>query len=158
LATLPLISCCAPLATPVLSDEEAEATAAFFRSLADPARVRIVNLLASSEEAVCVCELTAALGLALRAGYAFQRSPLPRAQTQTRFMDLDRHLLTAGVGATWLAPSAPFRSLELDLAVADALGVPRRTTTLAGPNADRASGHVLLLSASLVLSFGDTSP
>ena len=63
LATLPLISCCAPLATPVLSDEEAEATAAFFRSLADPARVRIVNLLASSEEAVCVCELTPALGL-----------------------------------------------------------------------------------------------
>jgi long-subunit fatty acid transport protein len=103
-------------------------------------------------------ELTAALGLALRAGYAFQRSPLPRAQTQTRFMDLDRHLLTAGVGATWLAPSAPFRSLEVDLAVADALGVPRRTTTLAGPNADRASGHVLLLSASLVLSFGGASP
>lgn len=60
---LPLISCCAPLATPVLSDEEAEATAALFRSLADPARVRIVNLLASSEEAVCVCELTPALGL-----------------------------------------------------------------------------------------------
>jgi ArsR family transcriptional regulator len=63
LTTLPLISCCAPLATPVLSDEEAEATAALFRSLADPARVRIVNLLASSEEAVCVCELTPALGL-----------------------------------------------------------------------------------------------
>lgn len=63
MATLPLISCCAPLATPVLSEEEAEATAALFRSLADPARVRIVNLLASSEEAVCVCELTPALGL-----------------------------------------------------------------------------------------------
>jgi ArsR family transcriptional regulator len=63
LANLPLISCCAPLAAPVLSDEEAEATAALFRSLADPARVRIVNLLASSEEAVCVCELTPALGL-----------------------------------------------------------------------------------------------
>ena len=63
MTTLPLISCCAPLATPVLSDEEAEATAALFRSLADPARVRIVNLLASSEEAVCVCELTPALGL-----------------------------------------------------------------------------------------------
>ena len=63
MANLPLISCCAPLAAPVLSDEEAEATAALFRSLADPARVRIVNLLASSEEAVCVCELTPALGL-----------------------------------------------------------------------------------------------
>jgi ArsR family transcriptional regulator len=63
MTTLPLISCCAPLAAPVLSDEEAEATAALFRSLADPARVRIVNLLASSEQAVCVCELTPALGL-----------------------------------------------------------------------------------------------
>jgi long-subunit fatty acid transport protein len=103
-------------------------------------------------------QLTAGLGLVLRAGYAFQRSPLPRAQTQTRFMDLDRHLLTAGVGATWLEPSVPFRSIGLDLAVADALGVPRRTTTLTGPNADRASGHVLLMSASLVLSFGDASP
>ncbi|MGH3035840.1 MAG: ArsR/SmtB family transcription factor [Gaiellaceae bacterium] len=63
LTNLPLISCCAPLATPLLSDEEAEATAALFRSLADPTRVRIVNLLASSEKAVCVCELTPSLGL-----------------------------------------------------------------------------------------------
>jgi UDP-N-acetylmuramate--alanine ligase len=44
------------------------------------------------------------------------------------------------------------------IALADALGVPRRTTTIAGPDADRASGHVLLLSASLVLSFGGSSP
>lgn len=57
------VSCCAPLATPVLSDEEAEATAAVFRSLADPARVRIVNLLATSGEPVCVCELIEPLGL-----------------------------------------------------------------------------------------------
>ena len=60
---LPLIACCAPLATPALSNEEAEATAAIFRALADPARVRIVNLLASSSEPVCVCELTPALEL-----------------------------------------------------------------------------------------------
>ena len=56
------ISCCAPLASPVLSDEEAEATAALFRALADPARVRLVNILAS-EESVCVCELPEPLGL-----------------------------------------------------------------------------------------------
>jgi ArsR family transcriptional regulator len=59
----PPIACCAPLAAPVLSDEEAEATAALFRSLADPARVRIVNVLATSTDAVCVCELTEPLGL-----------------------------------------------------------------------------------------------
>lgn len=46
----------------MLSDEEAEATATLFRALADPARIRIVNVLAS-EESVCVCELTEPLGL-----------------------------------------------------------------------------------------------
>lgn len=55
--------CCAPLATPVLSDDEAAATAAIFRALSEPARVRIVNLLATSGEAVCICNLTEPLGL-----------------------------------------------------------------------------------------------
>ena len=61
---LPLISCCAPLAAPALSDEEAESTAAVYRALADPARVKIVNLLATSGGAVCACEFEPALGLA----------------------------------------------------------------------------------------------
>jgi len=47
-----MIECCAPLAAEVLSDEEAAATADLFRALADPARVRIVNLLASAGEPV----------------------------------------------------------------------------------------------------------
>ena len=57
------IACCAPLATPLLSVEEADATAALFRALADPARVRIVNALATSDDSVCVCELIEPLGL-----------------------------------------------------------------------------------------------
>ena len=57
------IACCAPLAATSLSDEEAEATAALFRALGDPARVRLVNLLATADEAVCVCELIEPLGL-----------------------------------------------------------------------------------------------
>jgi ArsR family transcriptional regulator len=58
------ISCCAPLAAPTLSDEQAGATAALFRALADPARVRIVNLLATTAGTpVCVCELLEPLGL-----------------------------------------------------------------------------------------------
>lgn len=57
------VACCAPLASPVLSDDEADATAALFRSLGDPARVKIVNLLATSDEAVCICNLTDPLGL-----------------------------------------------------------------------------------------------
>ncbi len=59
--TLSPISCCAPLSAPVLSDEEAEATATLFRALADPARVRLVNILAVSGQ-VCVCELVEPLG------------------------------------------------------------------------------------------------
>jgi len=73
LPTLPVVStmagetavaCCAPLAAPVLSDQEATATATLFKALADPHRVRIVNLLATSPEPVCVCDLVPSLGLA----------------------------------------------------------------------------------------------
>jgi ArsR family transcriptional regulator len=62
--SLPLIACCVPLTKPALSDEQAEATAAIFQALSDPARVKIINLLAGAEEPVCQCELTPALDLA----------------------------------------------------------------------------------------------
>ena len=58
-----LISCCRPLGSPALSDEEARASAALFHALADPARVKIVNLLATTDEAVCACEFEPALRL-----------------------------------------------------------------------------------------------
>jgi ArsR family transcriptional regulator len=60
---LPVIRCCGALDAPTLSDEESNAAAAVFRALADPARVRIVNLLASADERVCVCEFVPTLGL-----------------------------------------------------------------------------------------------
>ena len=60
---LELIQCCRPLGAPSLSDEEADATAALFRALSDPARVKIVNLLATSGEPVCACEFEPALDL-----------------------------------------------------------------------------------------------
>jgi ArsR family transcriptional regulator len=56
-------ACCTPLGAPTLSDEEAAAIAGLFRALADPHRVRIVNLLATSPDPVCVCELTGPLGI-----------------------------------------------------------------------------------------------
>jgi ArsR family transcriptional regulator len=62
-ATLEAVACCAPLAAPTLSDQEAEATAGLFRALADPARVRVMNMLATSGEPVCICELIEPLGL-----------------------------------------------------------------------------------------------
>jgi ArsR family transcriptional regulator, arsenate/arsenite/antimonite-responsive transcriptional repressor len=57
------VACCGPLSAPALSDDEAAATADVFKALADPARVRIVNLLATSGEPVCVCNLIKPLGL-----------------------------------------------------------------------------------------------
>src|SRR5512135_3891055 len=60
---LPVIACCEPLDAPVLSDQAAEATADLFKALGDPARVRIVNALATSREAVCICDLIEPLGL-----------------------------------------------------------------------------------------------
>ena len=57
------VSCCGPLAAAALSDDEAAATAEVFKALADPARVRIVNVLATSGEPVCVCHLVEPLGL-----------------------------------------------------------------------------------------------
>ncbi len=50
--------CCAPAAAPVITDAEATEFAGWFKALADPTRIQILNLLAQSEEPVCVCEIT----------------------------------------------------------------------------------------------------
>ncbi len=57
------IACCAPLDERFLSADEAEATAALFKALGDPARVRLVNLLATNDGAVCMCDLIEPIGL-----------------------------------------------------------------------------------------------
>lgn len=62
-ATASAAACCAPLDAAALSDVDAEATARLFKALADPHRVKIVNLLATSPDPVCVCEFTEPLGL-----------------------------------------------------------------------------------------------
>jgi ArsR family transcriptional regulator len=61
---LELINCCRPLGAEGLADEEAEATASLFKALGDPARVKIVNLIARAEGPVCACEILPELGLA----------------------------------------------------------------------------------------------
>jgi ArsR family transcriptional regulator len=55
---LPLAQCCAPLAEPGLTDDEAGQLERVFKALADRHRVRILNrLLQAGGEAVCVCDL-----------------------------------------------------------------------------------------------------
>ena len=46
-----------------VADDEARATATLLKALADPARLKIVSLLARSHEPVCACTFTLALGL-----------------------------------------------------------------------------------------------
>ena len=56
-------SACVPIDTMRMSKANASATAAVFKALSDPARVRIVNLLTASGEPVCICHLTELLEL-----------------------------------------------------------------------------------------------
>jgi DNA-binding transcriptional ArsR family regulator len=50
--------CCVPPGVPTVDASEAETYASWFKALADPTRIRILNLLAASEEPVCVCDIT----------------------------------------------------------------------------------------------------
>jgi ArsR family transcriptional regulator len=63
MTTLNPVICCAPLSASSLTDAEAVATAELFRALGDPARVRLMNLLATNGDAVCQCDLIEPLGL-----------------------------------------------------------------------------------------------
>jgi len=62
---LPTLECCpAVLQDALLTQPEAEQLAAAFRVIADPARLRLLNLIASSPNGeACVCDLVAPLGL-----------------------------------------------------------------------------------------------
>jgi DNA-binding transcriptional ArsR family regulator len=50
--------CCTPPGVPTVSEADASEYAAWFKALADPTRIRILNLLAQSSEPVCVCDIT----------------------------------------------------------------------------------------------------
>lgn len=63
MSTTEAVACCAPLGAPALSEEEAAGTAELFRALGDPARVRIVNVIATAGEPVCACFFNDSLGL-----------------------------------------------------------------------------------------------
>jgi ArsR family transcriptional regulator len=57
------IGCCAPLADAPIDSEDAVRAARLFAALGDPARVRIVNLLSTACEPMCVCDITGLVGL-----------------------------------------------------------------------------------------------
>ncbi|MCP3992985.1 MAG: helix-turn-helix transcriptional regulator [Actinomycetia bacterium] len=55
-------SCCKPVTNPGLTSVAAGDLAARFKALSDPARLRLLSLIASNRE-MCVCNLTEPLGL-----------------------------------------------------------------------------------------------
>ena len=60
----PIVECCSPLLNSPLGQAEAEQLAAAFRVIADPARLRLLSLLASKPDGeACVCDVIEPLGL-----------------------------------------------------------------------------------------------
>jgi ArsR family transcriptional regulator, arsenate/arsenite/antimonite-responsive transcriptional repressor len=58
-----VVACCAPLAAEVLGEADAHTLSRQFAALADPVRLRLVSLLATSEDgAVCACDLVEPVG------------------------------------------------------------------------------------------------
>lgn len=58
-------ACCTPLVREALDAAQAEQLAHTLKALADPARLRLLSIVAASEnEEACVCDLTEPIGLA----------------------------------------------------------------------------------------------
>ncbi|WP_233191100.1 MULTISPECIES: metalloregulator ArsR/SmtB family transcription factor [Cryobacterium] len=57
-------ACCAPAAREAIGADEAERLARLLKAVADPARLRLVSLVAAHDDMeACVCDLTEPLGL-----------------------------------------------------------------------------------------------
>ncbi|MBC7442031.1 MAG: helix-turn-helix transcriptional regulator [Ramlibacter sp.] len=57
-------ACCTPAAREAIGAEDAEKLARSLKAVADPARLRLVSLVAAhDDEEACVCDLTEPLGL-----------------------------------------------------------------------------------------------
>jgi len=69
LIEIPLIeqldACCAPLTEAAISEEDAIVAARVFKALSDPARVRLLSMIAAGDPTgTCVCDMNATIDLA----------------------------------------------------------------------------------------------
>ena len=56
---LPVLnSCCTPISEAALAPAQAADGAAVFKALADPVRLRLMSIIASAGDEVCVCDIT----------------------------------------------------------------------------------------------------
>ena len=57
-------ACCSPLSRQAISAEQAENLARSLKAISDPARLRLISMVAAHEDSeACVCDLTEPLGL-----------------------------------------------------------------------------------------------
>lgn len=60
----PSLACTTPLVAPAMPDAEAVALARALKAVADPNRVKLLHrLVSAAPDGVCVCDLTAPLGI-----------------------------------------------------------------------------------------------
>jgi ArsR family transcriptional regulator len=59
-----LETCCSPVTGQVLDQADAERLAGALKAIADPARLRLISIVAASDSGeVCVCDFTGSIGL-----------------------------------------------------------------------------------------------
>ena len=59
-----LSACCAPITRDAITADNAESLARTLKALADPARLRLISMVAAHDDGeACVCDLTEPLGL-----------------------------------------------------------------------------------------------
>ena len=62
---VPAVACCAPLVGEPIAPQDAVGLATVLKAIADPARLRLLSLVAAHENGeACACDLTGPLGLA----------------------------------------------------------------------------------------------
>ncbi|WP_121368326.1 ArsR/SmtB family transcription factor [Frondihabitans australicus] len=105
-----LQSCCSPVTGEVMSAQHAESLAKTLKALADPARLRLLSMVAAHQDReACVCDLTEPLGLSQ-----------PTVSHHLKVL-VDAGFLTRSKRGTWAYYALADGSLD---AVAQLLAVP----------------------------------
>ena len=110
---LPLLAdCCTPVAGQVIKPDEAAVLAAGFKALSDPARLRLISLVAAHpDQEACVCDLTEPVGLSQ-----------PTVSHHLKLL-VDAGILTREQRGKWAYFSLRRDAVEKLAAVADLKGV-----------------------------------
>lgn len=112
--------CCPPVLTGPIGEDDATELADLLKALADPARLRLVSLIAASPAGeVCACDLAEPLGrsqptVSHHLGQLVKAGVLRREQRgRWAWFSVDTDRLAAICGALWPAGEAQVNSLNI---------------------------------------------